>query len=857
MFDENERFNAYKKILIMLLVILFSGSVYSVINNAIIDSNDEKDKILIKEKNTRIEGENYKKLSQLMTQALETKDMESIFDLLSTLKRTPHSNYINKYNDMKDSIFNALNDYPEFLPVIEKLAANGDYLKRSFPVLQNHFKKVNNPLIVFIAYEDDNSMYHELMQMMASTKDTTLYREIFSRTRMKIIDQFNANHTAPNIMLAKMQSLNSGINRQFPNNPDVQGWSRDSLSVIAKLVSAIDFYNESESLQKRLSEINKELEGESEHFWLSGYIEKVWRTDDKSNSETYLATVGGSSQCLLMMLGDRFTSTGSFSKKVFKYGSETVKTDGGFRKEIPIYVVLAESSLQEIEHIKNEKSSILKKLNKIEKSLGFSPTKENVLKNFCPLPDLVATVISRTDINLTWTDHYLFGGGFKIERDSGKGFSQIATTNEGTFEYTDSKLEYGASYIYRIASINPGNELDWIQSKPISITHIAPSNLTSRLIDDFTILLTWEDNCSFEAGVKIERNNGDNFIHVGEVGPDITSYRDSGLSPGTEYNYRISSFSEIDTSNWVSSGSTKTNLPAPTSLIASVLNTTDIKLTWVDNCGFESGFRLERDSGSGFNWGVEVEHDETEYIDRGLGEGRTYIYRILTYSSVSKSDFSVPTRIVTNTLPVVDIDGNIYKTVAIGTQVWMAENLKVTHYRDGMAITNMTSEGYWGGTNKGAYCYYDGQSVNTETFGAPLNVETYGALYNWYAVSNLHKIAPEGWHVPTDAEWKILIDFLGGRTAAGGKLKELGNAHWNNPNSGATNGSGFTALPGGYRSTAGSYSYNRMGEGGYFFSATEAWKGKIINYKLTSNDVALEREISPEKFGFSIRLVKD
>jgi len=840
---------------------------YGVINNSIIDSKDEKDKIFLEEKNSRIASENFKKLSQSMKQAIETKDMESIFEVLSALKRTPHPNYIRNYRDMRDNIFNTLNDYPEFLPVVEKLVANGDYLKRSFPVLQDHFKKVKNPLIVYIAYEDDNSDYHEIMQMMASTKDTTLYREIYSRTRMEIIHQFNSNNTTPNNLLGKMQSLNSGINRQFPNNPDVQGWSRNRLSVISKLVSAIDFHHESESLQKRLSEINKELEGESEHFWLSGYIEKVWRTDDKSNSETYLATVDGSSQCLLMMLGDRFTTTGSFSRKVFKYGSETVKTEGGFTKEIPIFVVLAESSLQEIERIKNEKSSIFNRLQKVEKSLGFSPTKENILKNFCPLPDLVATVISRTDINLTWTDHYRFWGGFKIERDSGKGFSQIATINEGIFEYTDSKLEYGVGYTYRIASINPGNDLDWIQSKSVSITHVAPSHLTSRLIDDFTIMLTWKDNCSFESGVMIERVSSGNFISVGEVGPDITSYSDSGLTFGTEYNYRISSYSANETSSWVTSNSTKTNDPAPTNLVSSLINTTDVKLTWRDNCGFEKGFRIERDSGSGFNWAVEVEPNETKYLDRDLSEGQTYIYRILAISSISNSAFSASTRITTNTFPVVDIDGNTYKTIAIGAQVWMAENLNVTHYRDGTAIPHLTSGGDWESTIAGSYCYVNNKSSNGGT---------YGALYNWYAVKDSRNIAPVGWHVPTDDEWKELEMALGmsqsdagdhGRGRGEWEGSKLAGSTdlwangsnikgWSSSQNHAEFGSsGFNALPGSYRVDIGDFML--LGFDANFWSATENTSTDAWSRDLNFGSRSVNRFYSSKSYGFSIRCVRD
>ncbi len=156
---------------------------------------------------------------------------------------------------------------------------------------------------------------------------------------------------------------------------------------------------------------------------------------------------------------------------------------------------------------------------------------------------------------------------------------------------------------------------------------------------------------------------------------------------------------------------------------------------------------------------------------------------------------------------VTDIDGNVYQTVTIGTQVWMAENLKVTHYRNGEAIPNVTDNATWEGLTTGAYSEYD-NDIN--------NVATYGRLYNWYSVSDIRNMAPAGWHVPTDAEWKQLEMYLGMSqaqadatgwrgTTEGGKLKESGTTHWISPNTGATNESGFTGLPGGYRASNGPY----------------------------------------------------
>ncbi len=145
---------------------------------------------------------------------------------------------------------------------------------------------------------------------------------------------------------------------------------------------------------------------------------------------------------------------------------------------------------------------------------------------------------------------------------------------------------------------------------------------------------------------------------------------------------------------------------------------------------------------------------------------------------------------------VTDIDGNVYKIVKIGDQYWMAENLKVTHYRNGDAIPHVINNNDWENTTSGAYCAYG----NTDSF-----ISTYGLLYNWYAVNDSRNIAPEGWHIPSEAEWNTLISTLGGYDLAGGKMKEAGTLHWDSPNTGATNESGFTALPGGRRWRSGSF----------------------------------------------------
>jgi uncharacterized protein (TIGR02145 family) len=139
---------------------------------------------------------------------------------------------------------------------------------------------------------------------------------------------------------------------------------------------------------------------------------------------------------------------------------------------------------------------------------------------------------------------------------------------------------------------------------------------------------------------------------------------------------------------------------------------------------------------------------------------------------------------------VTDKDGNIYETVLIGPLIWMKENLKTTKYNDGTPIPLITNGTAWSHLTSGAYCWYDNDSTNKNT---------YGALYNWYA-GNTNKLCPTGWHAPTENEWDYLERSFQDWHHRGDELKEKGKSHWHSPNTGATNNSGFTALPGGHRS---------------------------------------------------------
>jgi uncharacterized protein (TIGR02145 family) len=201
---------------------------------------------------------------------------------------------------------------------------------------------------------------------------------------------------------------------------------------------------------------------------------------------------------------------------------------------------------------------------------------------------------------------------------------------------------------------------------------------------------------------------------------------------------------------------------------------------------------------------------------------------------------------------ISDQDGNVYKTVTIGNQTWMAENLKTSKYRNGEPIPNVVDNTEWGNLTTGASCTYDNDFKK---------LNSYGRLYNWYAVNDTRNIAPEGWHVATDAEWTILNSYLGGGIAAGDKLRETGTSHWS-VSSSENNESGFTALPGGFRNNmtfAGIkaiYHYSDIGLDGYWWSSTETESAAAI-IRTFAYDNSLITLSFRKHYGCSVRCVKD
>jgi len=195
---------------------------------------------------------------------------------------------------------------------------------------------------------------------------------------------------------------------------------------------------------------------------------------------------------------------------------------------------------------------------------------------------------------------------------------------------------------------------------------------------------------------------------------------------------------------------------------------------------------------------------------------------------------------------VSDLEGNVYKTTTIGSQTWMAENLQSVKFTDGTAIPKVTDNNTWSNLTTPAYCYYSNDSV--------YNKKGLGPLYNWYTVPS-NKLCPTGWHVPSDAEFLTLATSLGVDSLAGGKLKESGSLNWFIPNTYATNSTGFTAIPCGYRFYNGSY--QNLGYSGNWWSSTEYSATSAKYFYLVYNKGNTGRNFIDKQYGFSVRCIKN
>ena len=345
----------------------------------------------------------------------------------------------------------------------------------------------------------------------------------------------------------------------------------------------------------------------------------------------------------------------------------------------------------------------------------------------------------------------------------------------------------------------------------------------------------------------------------------------SGLNGGTIYYVKAYATNSIGTGYGMAlSFKTLGQVPTVTTLAATIITTVAAQFNGSINANYLSTV-VTFEYGTTTSYGSTITATQSPLTGStntnvsanitGLTAATIYHYRITAVNSLGTTygaDITFTTILTGIPGTLSDNDGNTYQTISIGYQVWMAENLKTTKFNDGTAIPNVTrttpgifydEQITWSSLTTPAYCWYN----NNAGYKA-----TYGALYNWYTVdatSNGSKnVCPTGWHVPTDAEWTTLTTYLGGEAVAGGKLKETGTTHWITPNTGATNETGFTALPGGYRYTIGTF--NGVGSDGYWWSSTEystnAWV-RTMSYYFTR----VGRGSNYKQDGYSVRCVRD
>lgn len=258
--------------------------------------------------------------------------------------------------------------------------------------------------------------------------------------------------------------------------------------------------------------------------------------------------------------------------------------------------------------------------------------------------------------------------------------------------------------------------------------------------------------------------------------------------------------------------------------------------------------------------GITTGSGQYQSLMTGLTPGTTYFVRAYVITSLGAEygeDLSFTTRSIgvkyNSSLTygtVSDIDGNSYKTIPVGPLVWMAQNLKTTKFKDGTNIPIVKEYVDWTNSLAPGYCWYD----NNDS----VYKDIYGAFYNWFAVST-GQLCPDGWHVPSDAEWQLLIDYLGGERKAGSKLKEAATNNWILSNKDATNESGFTGLPAGLRN-ANDGTFYGQGSIGAWWTTTETSAslfGAAWSRWVHGDTTVVSRKEIYKKDGFTVRCVKN
>lgn len=446
----------------------------------------------------------------------------------------------------------------------------------------------------------------------------------------------------------------------------------------------------------------------------------------------------------------------------------------------------------------------------------------------------------------------------------------------GTFRSNITDLKGGSVYFVRAYAKNDAG-IGYGMTMSFTTLGAPPTSITKTATNVTTIgaTLNGEANAnhlqtsvSFEYGTSTSYGNSISYNQnpISDGSSKSISINITGLTPATTYHYRIKSdnslgqvcgndmsFTTLGQSPTVTTNNA-TSITSYSSVINGSVNANHLPTSII----FEYGASISLGNiinATPNNLSGSSATSASANLS-GLLPGTTYYYRIKATNSLGSSFGNVKSFSTTNI--VSDIDGNTYQTISIGSQIWMTENLKTSKFRNGEIIASGLSSLDWYNNTNGAFTYYN----NSET-----NNALYGKLYNWYAVTNSKQICPTGWHVPSINEWNTLINFLGGKDIAGGKLKEMGINHWSSPNTGATNEYGFTALPGGYCLGCDEYgdsyysgTFSSFGSTGMWWSSTEVSSTKALYGVMSTFGTVFDLGTgigSYKRHGMSVRCIKD